>query len=112
NLQDTTFFFRVGISGTVYGDKNRDGRLGLRERGLAGQTVELLNADTGEVVTSTTTDARGGYRFDVSNGLRLGRFQVRVVLTNGGTQTPANLPLITLTRGETFVTQVNLGVAS
>src|SRR5262249_46701895 len=63
NLQGDVFFFRVGISGTVFGDANRDGRLGRGERGLAGQTVQLLDAGTGDVVATTTTDARGNYAF-------------------------------------------------
>src|SRR5436190_19335147 len=52
NLQSDVFFFKIGISGTVFEDHDRDGRLGTRERGLAGLTVELLDVDTGEVVAA------------------------------------------------------------
>src|SRR5262249_51854831 len=110
NLQGNVFFFRVEISGTAFGDRNRDGRLGPGERGLAGQTVELRNADTDEVVATATTDARGTYRFDVASGLGLGRFQVSLALPDGLVQTAA-LPVIALTRGDSFVRHVDLGVA-
>jgi peroxidase len=112
NLQSNVFVFQVGISGTVFGDRDRDGRLGPREQGLAGQTVEVLDADTGDVVTSTTTDARGRYGFDVSNGLGLGRFRVRVVPQAGGVQTTVGLPVIALTRGDTFATRIDIGVTT
>jgi hypothetical protein len=72
--------------------------------------VELLNADTGEVVASTTTDARGSYGFDVSTGLGLGRYRVRVVFMDGLGK-PVISPVLALTRGETFLMQVNLGIA-
>ncbi|MDB5350210.1 MAG: peroxidase [Planctomycetota bacterium] len=109
NVQDNTFYFRIGISGTVFGDANRDGRLGRQEQGLSGRTVELLDVDTGTVVATATTDRRGRYSFDVSSGLRLGRVQVRVKLADGQFQTTSPRT-IALTRGETFVSSVDLGV--
>ena len=57
---------------------------------------------------TTTTDARGSYRFDVSSGLRLGRYQVRVVFADGRVRKPVVSPVLTLTRGDTFLSQVNL----
>jgi peroxidase len=111
NLQNNVFVFQVGISGTVFGDNDRDGRLGTRERGLAGQTVELVDAVTGELVASTTTDAGGAYRFDVSNGLGLGQFRVRVALPAGRVQTTSRLPVIDLVRGDTFATRVDIGLS-
>src|SRR5262249_14187046 len=59
NLQGDVFFFRVSISGTVFGDANRDGRRGPNERGLAGRTVDLVDAASGATVATATTDARG-----------------------------------------------------
>ena len=68
-------------------------------------------SDTGEVVASTTTDARGSYGFDVSTGLGLGRYRVRVADTEGLVREPVISPVLVLTRGDTFLTQVNLGIA-
>jgi hypothetical protein len=110
NLQSDVFFFRVEVSGTVFSDRNRDGRRQARERGLADQVVELVNADSGEVVATATTDARGDYRFDVASGLGLGRFQIRVVLPDSSVQTTP-LRTVALTRGDIFVTGLDLGVA-
>lgn len=55
---------RPSLSGFVYIDGNfndvRDGS----DAAIANATVELLNAATGAVITSTQTDASGAYRFD------------------------------------------------
>src|SRR5262249_35990550 len=110
NLQGNVFFFRVEISGTVFNDANRDGRRQFTERGLSGQTVQLLDAVSGALVATTTTDARGNYRFTVANGLGLGRFRVVVAPSGNLAQTTRSLE-IDLTRGDTFVTGQDLGVA-
>jgi hypothetical protein len=69
----------------------------------------LLDTVSNEVVSTATTDAAGNYSFTVDDGLRLGRYQVRVVLANGQrATTPAST--IALTRGDT-AEQANLGVA-
>src|SRR5262245_5822197 len=109
NLQSNVFFFRVGISGTVFNDANGDGRRGRNERPLGGQTVDLIDATSGEIVTTTTTDARGNYSFDVTDGLGLGRYQVRVELPDGLVQTTP-VSVIALTRGNVFVAHVDDGV--
>src|SRR5262249_4620224 len=83
NVQSNVFFFRVGINGTVFNDANGDGRRGRNERPLAGQTVDLIDATNGDIVATTTSDARGTYSFDVTDGLGLGRYQVRVELPDG-----------------------------
>lgn len=111
NLQDDVFTFRVGIGGTAFGDTDQDGRLDRRERGIADLAVDLLDAETGEVVASTTTDARGVYRFEVADGLGLGQFQVRVTLEDGQSQT-SRPRTIALVQGETFVTGVDLGIST
>ncbi|HEY2840958.1 MAG TPA: peroxidase family protein, partial [Pirellulales bacterium] len=69
NLQDNLFFFRASISGTVFADSNGNGRDDWNDRGLKGQTVELLDVVSGELVATTTTDGRGNYSFDVADGL-------------------------------------------
>jgi hypothetical protein len=110
NLQANAFFFRVGVSGTVFADGNRDGVLNNREQGLSGRTVQLVDAATSTVIASAVTDGQGRYSFDVADGLGLGRYQVRVILASGQVQTTATRT-IALTKGETFVT-ANLGVAT
>ena len=95
NVQDNVFFFDVTIEGTLYPDANRNGSQDRRERGLAGWTVEMLDAD-GNVVDSTVTSATGRYRF---SGLDLGGHQIRVLAREGWTQTGDEPSLITITRG-------------
>lgn len=108
NLQDNVFFFRVGISGTVFNDINKDKQQGRGENGLAGVIVKLLDPATGETLLTTTTDSRGNYRFNVPDGLGLGRFKVKVTLPNGYTQT-TQTQTVSLTRGETS-RRVNIGL--
>ncbi|MGV8867199.1 MAG: SdrD B-like domain-containing protein [Janthinobacterium svalbardensis] len=69
----------------VWEDKNANGVQDAGEAGIAGVTVQLKNADGG-VVASTTTDANGGYHFDVNPGT----YSVTVVTPNGYTATAAN----------------------
>lgn len=52
----------ASISGTVYRDDDNDGVHDAGERGLAGETIELLDAG-GNVVATTTTDSLGNYAF-------------------------------------------------
>jgi peroxidase len=108
NLQDNVFFFRVSISGTVFNDANRDRQQERGEQGLAGLVVQLIDAGSGAVVLSTTTNSRGNYSFDVSDGLGLGRFRVQVTLPGGAIQTTP-VQTVALTRGETFK-RVDIGV--
>ncbi|MEL7336274.1 MAG: SdrD B-like domain-containing protein, partial [Planctomycetota bacterium] len=61
------------ISGRVFVDTNQDCVFDANERGLAGVSVDLLDA-RGNVVATTTTDAAGDYRFD---DLRPGRYTLR-----------------------------------
>lgn len=50
------------ISGTLYGDDDSDGTQDTNEAGLAGVTVELVDA-SGKVIATTETDANGAYQF-------------------------------------------------
>lgn len=108
NLQKDAFFFKASICGRVFRDADRDGRSDRGERGLGGRTVELVNVNTGEVVATTTTNVRGQYRFDVLDGLTTGQFQVREVLPEGWRITSPPR-IINITRGDTFVRNVNIG---
>ena len=59
------------LEGRVFVDANKDG-IDNAEAGVAGVTVQLLNA-AGAVIATTTTAANGGYRFD---GLNPGDYRV------------------------------------
>ena len=96
NLQDNVFFFRTTVIGRVQLDSNRDGRIGLRDFGLPGITVQLLDLD-GNVVDTTTTNYLGIYVFD---GVDLGTYQVRLALPNGMRQITRDPQDVELTRGQ------------
>jgi len=51
------------LSGFVYVDGNYNNTRSLGEAGIAGATVELLDAATGTVIRTATTDGNGAYRF-------------------------------------------------
>ncbi len=51
------------ISGRVFLDVNNNGTQNGADTALAGETIELLD-NGGGVITTTTTDANGDYRFD------------------------------------------------
>lgn len=72
NLQRDVFFMSATVSGTVLADQTRGTR---RPAGIPGVTVELLD-DEGEVIDTTTTDARGRYRFE--EFAETGDYQVRI----------------------------------
>ena len=59
NVQDNVFFFRAEIAGTV---SRGAGRVNVP---VGRQAVELVDAESGEVVATTTTNAHGRYRFSV-----------------------------------------------
>ncbi|MBM4022831.1 MAG: hypothetical protein FJ284_11435 [Planctomycetes bacterium] len=92
NLQSDGFGFDAQISGTVFGDSNRDGRLQSQERLLAGVAVTVLDA-AGRTVTKAVTDARG--RYDLK-GLDVGGYRVRVSQPTGGDDVVRDL---SVTRG-------------
>ncbi len=102
NLQDNTFFFRAAIAGNLYVDANRDGRLSRGERGMGGQTVQLIDATSGEVIVTTTTDRQGIYNFGVLDGLRTGKYQV-ACLPSGMSATPITTRILSITRGDKFL---------
>ena len=95
----------------MFNDRNHNGRQDLFDRGLAGRTVNLINADTGELVASTITDLFGRYRFTVADGLSLGTFHVQTVLPTGWVQTTKETT-VSLVKGDTFIRNVNLGEAA
>ncbi len=98
-LQPNAFFFKADVSGTAFGDGNRDGRRQPGEAGLPGITVTLRDAD-GVVVATTTTGPRGDFHFGVAEGLRTGRYTVEGTLPAGSTATSPAVRTVTITGGD------------
>lgn len=73
NVQDNVFVFSASISGRVFNDVNRDGRWQGPEVGVAGRTLELLDAG-GNVVATAVSRRDGTYRFE---HVGLGTYSVR-----------------------------------
>jgi uncharacterized surface anchored protein len=84
------------ISGLKFEDINSNGVQDTGEPGLPNFTIDLLNATTGAVITSTTTDASGNFSF---TGLGPGTYRIRDVQQAGFTETTVNPADITLTSG-------------
>jgi hypothetical protein len=126
NLQHNVFFFHAAISGTVsntqfqsgfgpspfgpfgfggaggggFNGPNGFGGGGNQNgQGLAGLTVNLINTADGELVATTTTDARGRYSFDVSEA---GQYQVQLANPGSARQTTLSR-FIGISRGDQFV---------
>ncbi len=102
NLQKDVFFFDASISGKVYEAKNEHSQSGQK---IAGITVELLDALTGNVVATTVTDNRGNYTFNVTS---TGNYKIRVVTADG--QEQRNSPTIKIIEGNTKVKKVDIAV--
>ena len=80
------------IGNTVWLDANNDGVLDNGEVGKGGVTVDLLNASTGAILATTTTNATGNYQF---TGLAAGTYEVQVVAPTGDTFSPENVATTT-----------------
>ena len=100
NIQPNVFVFKPQISGTVFGDGNRDGRFNPGEPVAASRTVQLVDAD-GAVIATATTNAQGRYLFSVTDGLGTGEYQVRLVGANGAVQQTKS---VAVTRGDVNAT--------
>jgi hypothetical protein len=91
-VQSNAFVFRAVISGTVFADANRNAQID-REQGLANRTVQLVDALTNEVIATKQTDSRGNFSFNVSDGLRTGRYLVKATIVAGETITTSTKPI-------------------
>jgi peroxidase len=101
NLQANVFFFQASISGTV--STNSGGRMGGRQQqqtGVPGITVELISAVDGSIVATTTTDRRGNYSFDVTDGLGTGKYQIEILPPDGSNANTKISRVVTITRGD------------
>ncbi|HWB33980.1 MAG TPA: SdrD B-like domain-containing protein [Candidatus Paceibacterota bacterium] len=85
--------FKLGsISGTVFEDRNGNGKQGNNEGGLAGWTVDLMKGNT--VIDTTTTKNNGNYSF---SNLGPGTYKVMEVIQGGWKRTTGNPDAIKIT---------------
>lgn len=77
--QDFGFFRPLSIGDFVWVDTNNNGLLDTGESGLGGVRVDLIDK-TGNVLSTTTTDANGNYLF---TGLGTGTYSVRITAPTG-----------------------------
>lgn len=107
NLQSDVFDFRASISGTVLTASSGMNPSHPPLRGLAGVTVQLED-DNGSILATTLTDLRGQYHFDNFAGLDgTGTYSVRIVAPTDFTQTSADPPAISISRGDINLCGVN-----
>ena len=78
----------ASLGSTVFLDANRDGLLDNGETGVAGVTVELLNAAGTSILATTTTDSNGTYAF---TGLTPGAYEVEFLTPAGDILTTAGV---------------------
>jgi peroxidase len=103
NLQDDVFFFQTTLSGTVFSDRNGDGRRQRSDAALGQAAVSLMTTD-GTLVATTQTDAHGRYRFD---GFDLGSYRIEVTAVGG----VARSDVVRVTRGG-VIDRLDVGVAA
>ncbi len=96
NLQDNVFQFYNTIDGQVFFDANGNGRQDRGEQGMAGVTVNLLDAD-GNMIALAITSANGSYAFE---DLEVGVYYVSLELPDNLRQSTPALRQVDLTRGE------------
>jgi hypothetical protein len=111
NLQSNVFYFREAISGTVFNDRDSDGFPRTPdEAGMSGIIVNLIDA-SGSIVSTTTTDSHGHYRFTDQTGIPgTGNYTVTIVLPSGAIQTMPNPGPILLSCGGLDIDNVDFGV--
>ncbi|HZZ27738.1 MAG TPA: peroxidase family protein [Pirellulales bacterium] len=128
NLQQDVFLFRASISGTVsngmfqtnpspFGFGGPSGGFGgggfgeggfggggfgggQNGQGVAGMTVNLIDAD-GDMVATTTTNARGQYSFNVTEA---GQYQVQLAAAHA---TQVLSKVVGITRGDLFLNGID-----
>jgi hypothetical protein len=111
NMQSNVFFMKEEISGVVFNDQNHNGVRDTGEPGVAGVTVNLINA-AGVVVATTVTDANGFYSFTDQTGIPgTGYYSVSIVPPSGFVQTSKNPGTMPLSRGNLDVDGASFGIA-
>lgn len=98
NMQANVFFFNAKITGTVFDDRNHNGRQDRLDEGLGGQTVQLLDS-TGNILATTLTRSSGDYQFDEMD---IGQYTINVVPTSNWTLTSIGGRSVQITRSGTI----------
>lgn len=107
NVQDNVFFFRAGISGKAFVDRNDNGTFDSGESPLSGLLVDLIASGTNAAVATVMTNSHGDYSFGVADGLLTGAYTVRL---RSLTKEPlAESGQVAITRGDEFIDGINLG---
>ncbi|MGL6073567.1 MAG: SdrD B-like domain-containing protein [Fimbriiglobus sp.] len=78
----------LGIGNLVFNDANNNGVRDVSEAGLAGITVDLMDAAGTTVLATTLTDAKGNYLFPY---LTENTYRVRIALPTGTTSSTGTL---------------------
>jgi hypothetical protein len=113
NLQANVFFNRLEISGTVFNDPDGNGVRESGEAGIPGVTVELHDAASGALISSTLTDVNGEYDFtEVGAGTEgtipaTGNYTLKLIVPPGFTQ---NATEIAHNPGEVFLSRGDLQI--
>ena len=100
NLQANPFYFRAAISGTVRTLSHCKASNDTCGPGVPHQTVQLFDLTTQTVAATKRTDGHGQYAFAVKDGLRTGRYQVRVVTHAGSTQVIHSSRVLNVRQGQ------------
>ena len=80
NTVDAGLYQKAAIGDYVWFDTNEDGVQSSGETGVAGVTVELLNAAGTSTLATTTTDSAGAYHF---TNLTPGTYEVQFIKPSG-----------------------------
>ena len=81
------------LQGSIYLDRDGDGRTDPDEEGLAGVKVELLKAiDTSVVIRTARTDAKGHYQLVIPHVYADNTLRVRVTMPEDITRNPVIMP--------------------
>jgi hypothetical protein len=97
------------IAGSVFEDRNGNGRLDAGEPGVSGETIvlEMRKGDQYVVVGKTSTDATGAFAFA---GMPAGDYRVRCIGSGLNLTTPASYPVQVTSGGTARI--VNFGRAA
>jgi hypothetical protein len=95
NVQPNVFLYRSTISGTVFVDNNKDGKMNGLDRGIQGRQIDMYDLD-GNVCATTFTARDGSYLFD---NLDIGTYQVQCVMPANVSSTTYPADDVAITRG-------------
>lgn len=99
-------FENISVTGTKFNDLDGDGTRDPGEPGVQGFTFQLINATTGTVLATTTSDASGNFVFTDRGPLPGGAlYRIREAAQAGWVQTTANPPDVPVISGQNATVQ-------